>query len=297
MNSKQRKHHFTLLKGVRMKNRFLRTLFVAAITVVGITMLVAGSKKTITIKGSDTLVILAQRWAEKYMAAHPDVVIQVTGGGSGTGISALINGTTDFANASRSMKKSEMAKLQKKYSSPGNEIKVAKDGIALYINAENGVGVLSLAQLKAIYLAEVTNWKDVGGADAPIVLYGRENSSGTFVYFRDNVLDGKDYSPTMQSLPGTAAVVNAVVKDKNGIGYGGAAYAEGIKVVKVKKDDASKACVPTAETVKTGKYPIARYLYMYSRAKPSNEKKDYIDWILGPEGQKLVTEVGYFPVK
>jgi phosphate transport system substrate-binding protein len=280
-----------------MKNRILRTALVAAVAVVGASLLVAASKKTITIKGSDTLVILAQRWAEKYMAQHPEVVIQVTGGGSGTGISALINGTTDFANASRSMKKSEMSKLKQRYNTLGNEIKVAKDGITIYTNGANPVEELSLAQLKAIYLAEVTNWKDVGGSDAPIILYGRENSSGTFVYFRDNVLDGKDYSATMQSLPGTAAVVNAVVKDVNGIGYGGAAYAEGIRVVKVKKDASSPAYAPDLETVKTGRYPIARYLYMYSRSKPTGDMKAYIDWILGPEGQELVSKVGYFPVK
>lgn len=280
-----------------MKNRILRTALVAAVAVAGVTLLVAAAKKTITIKGSDTLVILAQRWAEKYMTTHPEVVIQVTGGGSGTGISALINGTTDFANASREMKKSEMSKLKQRYNTLGNEIKVAKDGITVYAHAGNPVEELTLAQIKAIYLAEVTNWKDVGGPDAPIILYGRENSSGTFVYFRDNVLDGKDYSPTMQSLPGTAAVVNAVVKDKNGIGYGGAAYAEGIKIVKVKKDASSPAYAPNLETVKNDQYPIARFLYMYSRSKPTGDMKAYIDWILSPEGQELVTLVGYFPVK
>ncbi|MBN1306542.1 MAG: phosphate ABC transporter substrate-binding protein [Chitinispirillaceae bacterium] len=280
-----------------MKKRILNQIRVIAVALAGIMLFVAAAKKTITIKGSDTLVILAQRWAEKYMASHSDVVIQVTGGGSGVGISALINGTTDFANASREMKKSEIDKLKQRYNTLGNEIKVAKDGITLYANAANAVDELSLAQIKAIYLAEITNWRDVGGDDAPIVLYGRENSSGTYVYFRDNVLDGNDYSATMQSLPGTAAVVNAVVKDKNGIGYGGAAYAEGIKVIKVKKDASSPGYAPTAASVKSNQYPIARYLYMYSRSKPTGAMKAYVDWILGPEGQELVTKVGYFPVK
>jgi phosphate transport system substrate-binding protein len=280
-----------------MKTRFFRTVLATAAAMTSIAMLVASARKTITIKGSDTLVILSQRWAEKYMVAHPDVVIQVTGGGSGTGLSALINGTTDFANASRAIKPGEVEKLRKKYRSSGKEIKVAKDGITLYINAANGIDELTIAQLRAIYLAEVTNWKDIGGFDAPIVLYGRENSSGTFVYFREHVLDDKDYSPTMQSLPGTAAVVNAVAKDRNGIGYGGAAYAEGVKVVKVKKDDTSAAYAATAETIRNDQYPISRYLYMYSRTEPTGEMKALVDWILGPEGQKLVSEVGYFPVK
>jgi phosphate transport system substrate-binding protein len=279
-----------------MTRKIIQTIAVAALIAVCGTMFVAASKKTITVKGSDTMVILAQRWAEKYMAAHPDVVVQVTGGGSGTGISALINGTTDFANASREMKKSEIGKLKERYNTLGNELKVAKDGITIYTHSSNSVSELTLDQIKAIYLAEITNWKDVGGVDAPIVMYGRENSSGTFVYFRDNVLGGKDYSPSMQSLPGTAAVVNAVSKDKNGIGYGGAAYAEGIKIVKVKKDAASTGYAPTAENVKNNVYPIARYLFMYSRSKPAGAMKEFSEWILSPEGQELVSKVGYFPV-
>lgn len=280
-----------------MNQRLLRKLQLGLILLAAMLAGLAASRKTITIKGSDTLVILAQRWAEVYMKKHPDVIIQVTGGGSGTGISALINGTTDFANASRPMKQREKDKLKKKYNSPGKEITVAKDGITIYLNSKNKVEELSLAQLKAIYLAEVTNWKDVGGSDAPIVLYGRDNSSGTFVYFRDHVLEGNDYHTSMQSLPGTSALVNAVVKDVNGIGYGGAAYAEGIKVCKVKKDNKSTACVPTLETVKSGHYPIARSLYMYARSEPKGYQKEYINFILSPEGQKIVGKVGYFPVK
>lgn len=280
-----------------MKNGLNSRIFVVVFTVLTGLMLIAAARKTITVKGSDTLVILSQRWAEKYMEDHPNLIIQVTGGGTGTGISALINGITDFANASRSMKKREKEKLKKKYRSPGYEIKVAKDGVTIYINADNTVSELSMGQLRSIYLAEVTNWKDVGGVDAPIILYGRENSSGTFEFFREHVLGGNDYSQTMLSLPGTAAVVNAVVRDKNGIGYGGVAYAEGIKIVTIKVDDNSKAYAPSRETIKNGSYPIARYLYMYSRAEPSAEKKAFVDWILSPEGQKIVSEVGYFPVR
>jgi phosphate transport system substrate-binding protein len=279
-----------------MIKKYIKTASVIGLALAGSLLFVAAAKKTITIKGSDTMVILAQRWAEKYMASHPEVVVQVTGGGSGTGISALINGTTDFANASREMKKSEIDKLKQRFNTLGNEIKVAKDGITIYTHASNAISELSIAQIRAIYLGEISNWKEVGGNDAPIVVYGRENSSGTYVYFRDNVLNGKDYTASMQSLPGTAAVVNAVVKDKNGIGYGGAAYAEGIKIIKVKKDESSEAIAPTAETIKNNTYPISRYLYMYSRSKPSGAMKDYSDWILSAEGQEIVSKVGYFPV-
>jgi phosphate transport system substrate-binding protein len=263
----------------------------------GLGLVAATAKKTVTVKGSDTMVILAQRWAEQYMAKNSDVTVQVTGGGSGVGISALINGTTDIATSSRPMKKSEMDKVKMRYNSLGFETKVAKDGITLYVNEGNSVSELSLDQIKSIYLGEITNWKDVGGADAKIILYGRENSSGTYVYFRDNVLAGQDYSPTMQSLPGTAAVVNAVSKDNLSIGYGGAAYAHGVKVVKVKKDASSPAYAATEETIKNNVYPITRFLFMYTKARPEGEAKKLVDWILSDEGQAVVSKVGYFPVK
>jgi phosphate transport system substrate-binding protein len=253
--------------------------------------------QNITVKGSDTMVILAQRWAEKYMATHPDVSVQVTGGGSGTGISALINGTTDICNASRKMKAAEREKLKQRFSSLGVEVPSARDGLAVYLNDGSPVSELTLDQVKDIYTGKLTNWKDVGGPDAKIVLYGRENNSGTYVYFRDNVLKGADFAPGMQSLPGTAAVVNAVSKDKLGIGFGGAAYAKGIKYAKIKKDAGSPAYEPTAETVKNGSYPITRYLYMYLKSRPTGALKQYIDWTLSPEGQAVVAEVGFFPVK
>jgi phosphate transport system substrate-binding protein len=254
-------------------------------------------EEKITVKGSDTMVILAQRWAEKYMAVHPDVVIQVTGGGSGTGISALINGSTDICNASRPMKASEFDKLKQRYGTRGVEIKSALDGLSVYVNESNKIQELSLDQLKDIYTAKVTNWRELGGANEKIILYGRENSSGTYVYFKDNVLMGDDYTSTMQTMPGTAAVVNAVAKDKFGIGYGGAAYGKGIREVKVKKDASSPAYPPTLENIKSGKYPISRYLYMYVRNRPTGALKEYIDWTLSEDGQKIVTEVGYFPIR
>jgi len=251
----------------------------------------------ITVKGSDTMVILAQRWAEVYMSKNSGATIQVTGGGSGVGIAALINGTTDLCNSSRPMKPSEREKLKQRYNSLGVEIKVAKDGLSLYQNESNSIKELSIDQIKSIYTGKITNWKDVGGANAKIIVYGRENSSGTYVYFKDNVLGGADFTSTMQSMPGTAAVVNAVAKDKNAIGFGGAAYAKGIKFIKVKKDANSAGYEPTAENVKSGDYPISRFLYIYSKSKPTGAIKEYIDWILSSEGQQLVSKVGYFPVK
>lgn len=253
--------------------------------------------ETITVKGSDTMVILAQRWAEVYMTKHPAVSIQVTGGGSGTGLSALINGTTDIANASRPMKRSEMEKLKQRYSSLGVEIKVAKDGLSVYVNVASPVKELTIAQIRDIYTGKITDWKDVGGEPGKIILYSRENNSGTYVFFKEHVLENADFAPRTQNLPGTASVVHAVSRDKMGIGYGGAAYASGIRTVPIKMDDASPAVMPTEETVLNDTYPISRYLYLYLRSRPTGALKEYVDWILGPEGQALVSKVGYFPVK
>ena len=165
----------------------------------------------ITIKGSDTMVILSQKWAEVYMKTNPNASVQVTGGGSGVGISALINGATDIANSSRPMKQPEIEKLKSRYNTLGVEIPCAKDGITVFLNESNPVKELSIQQLSGIFSGKITNWKDVGGSDAPITLYGRENSSGTYVYFKDNVVKN-DYAASCQTLPGTAAVVNAVKK-------------------------------------------------------------------------------------
>ncbi len=250
----------------------------------------------ITVKGSDTMVILAQKWAEVFMKKNPNISIQVTGGGSGVGVSALINGSTDICNSSRKMSQTEIDKLKARYNTLGIEIPCAKDGITVYLHPTNKVKELTIKQLSDIYSGRITNWKSVGGVDAEIKLYGRENSSGTYVFFKDNVVKA-DYAANCQTLPGTAAVVNAVKKDINGIGYGGAAYSTGIEICKVKKDAKSIAYAATAETIKSNQYPITRYLYMYVRNRPSGAIKTYIDWILSSEGQALVTQVGYFPVR
>ena len=204
----------------------------------------------VTVKGSDTMVVLGQRWAEEFMKKKPGTTIQVTGGGSGTGISALINGTTDVCEASRAMKDAEKKQLAEKAGAPPIETIVAKDGLSVYVNDTNPLNELTMDQLKQIFTGKVENWKQVGGPDAKIIPYSRENSSGTYVFFKEHVLQNADYTPRAQAMPGTAAVVNAVVKEKFGIGYGGADYAKGIKVLKVKKDDKSPAIAPDAKTVK-----------------------------------------------
>lgn len=249
----------------------------------------------VTVKGSDTMVILVQRWAEAFMKKHPEASVQVTGGGSGTGIAALVNGTTVIAASSRSMKPAEAKRIEQRFKAKPVEIPVAKDGVAFYVHESNPISSLTIEQLRSIYLGDIRNWKEVGGEDAPIVLYSRENSSGTYMYVMDELLQGEDFSPRAQSLPGTAAVVNAVAREKRAIGYGGAAYAAGIKELKVKKD--GKEYAPTLDAVRKGEYPLSRDLYFYLRGPATGDVKAFIDFALSPEGQKIVSEVGYFPLK
>jgi len=253
--------------------------------------------KSITIKGSDTMVILGQRWAEVYMSKNPGAVLQVTGGGSGTGIAALINGTTDVCQASRPMKSSERTKLKERYFTTGTEIAVAKDGLTVYLNESNPLKQLTLDQLRSIYVGDVTNWKDVGGEDLEITMYGRENNSGTYVFFKDNILKGDDFSPTVATLPGTASVVNAVSKDPGGVGYGGAAYGKGIKFCPIARAAGDSAYTPDAEHVGNGSYPLSRDLYWYLRNKPDGDVKKLVDWVLSPDGQAVVVDAGYFPIQ
>lgn len=256
----------------------------------------AAAAGALSIKGSDTMVILGQRWAEDYMKKNPGTTVQVTGGGSGTGISALINGTTDVCQSSRPMSASEKEKVRDRYNTTGVEIPVARDGLAVYVGDTNPLTEISMDQLKQVFTGKVTNWKELGGPDAKIIVYSRENSSGTYVFFKEHVLKGMDYTPRAQTMPGTAAVVNAVSKEKFGIGYGGAAYAKGIKILKIKKDAGSPGVLPDLANVKSGAYALSRPLFFYTRNKPSGDIKAFIDWVLSAEGQAIVSKVGYFPI-
>jgi phosphate transport system substrate-binding protein len=257
---------------------------------------IGAEQRNITVKGSDTMVILGQRWAEVYMQKHPGVTIQVTGGGSGTGIAALINGTTDIAESSRPMKDKEKADAKSKRSKDVLELPVAVDGLAVYVHETNPVAELSLAQIKAIYTGAAKNWKEVGGRDERIILYSRENNSGTYVYFKEHVLENADYYPTAQTLPGTAAVINAVARDRRGIGYGGIAYGKGIKHLRVKKDASSPAVEPSMENVLAARYPISRHLYWYFVGLPAGDLEALAQWVLSKEGQSVVENVGYYPL-
>ncbi|MCU0771639.1 MAG: phosphate ABC transporter substrate-binding protein [Verrucomicrobia bacterium] len=272
-------------------------LLVLLAAIMGGSLPFSASAGNITAKGSDTMVILAQKWAELYMQKNPDNKIQVTGGGSGTGFAALQNKTTDLANASRPIKPKEVSACIKAFGKRPTEYKVALDGLSVYVNNESAIGELTLDQLDGIFTGKIRNWKEVGGGDAPITIYSRENSSGTYEFFKEHVLKGKDFAASAQTMPGTAAVLQAVAKDKNGIGYGGAAYGEGAKHLKVKKDETSPGVEPIADNIANQSYPIWRYLYIY--VNPDLDKAEigaYLKWIRSDEGQKVVEQVGYFPL-
>jgi phosphate transport system substrate-binding protein len=267
------------------------------------TPLAAGD--TITVKGSDTMVILSQRWAEEYMKERNDVTIQVTGGGSGTGIAALINGTTTLANSSRPIKPEEKD-AAKKNGIDVVEVKTAMDALAVVVNAANPVDHLTMNQIGKIYTGYINNWKQVGGPDKKILRYTRESNSGTYVFFKEHVLNNRDYAADAQTMPGTSAVAEAVSKDASGIGFGGVAYFATnpkLKILKIAKDDKSQPIFPLLadgkinfEMVWSQTYPISRYLYVYSAGQPKGAVKEYLDWILGPKGQEIVEKIEYVPM-
>lgn len=255
----------------------------------------AQKSSTLTIKGSDTMVILAQKWAQAFMKANPGKVVQVSGGGSGTGIAALLNGTADLADASRPMKDKEKKQLVKRRGAQAQEFRVALDALAVYVPAASKVTSLTIPQLKKIFRGQAKNWKEVGGEDRPIILYSRENNSGTYAYFKEHVLDNEDFAATAQTLPGTAAVINAVSKDPGGIGYGGIGYAKGVRTIDV-APAGGEPVKPSMANATSGKYPLSRYLNIYSAGEPTGVAKEYLDFVLSPKGQEIVEGVGYYPL-
>jgi len=262
----------------------------------------AKAARTIENKGSDTLVNLALAWAEAYMRLHPEVRISVTGGGSGTGIAAMINGTVDIANASREMKQEEIAAAQANGISPV-EFVVARDAIAVVVNPSNPVERLTLQQISDIYTGKITNWRQVGGEDRPIVLLSRESNSGTYVYFLEHVIrlgkqdSGLLFSPETLLMPSSEGISAEVRQNPNAIGYDGLGYVTpDQKVLPTARDANSPYVLPSVETVNDGSYPISRPLYMYTAGEPTGQVRAYLDWVLS-EGQSLVTELGFVPLK
>ena len=259
------------------------------------------SLQTIENKGSDTLVNLALSWAELYMKQYTDIAISVTGGGSGTGIAAMINGTVNIANASREMKKEEIAAAQANGFQPV-EFVVARDAIAVVVNPKNPVNQLTLQQISGIYTGEITNWRQVGGEDRPIVLLSRESNSGTYVYFLENVLRMGDtksellFSPDTLLMPSSEGISTEIRQNPNAIGYDGLGYVTPDQKVLAVANGVNKPYIlPAIETVNDGTYPISRPLYMYTAGEPTGRVADYMKWVLA-EGQAQVSKLGFVPL-
>ncbi|MCK4962903.1 MAG: phosphate ABC transporter substrate-binding protein, partial [Anaerolineales bacterium] len=253
-------------------------------------------------KGSDTIVNLALAWAESYQDSHSEVRISVTGGGSGTGIAALINASVDIANASRKIKPEEQARAEANGVFPV-EFVIARDAIAIIVNHENPVDHLSIDQISDIYSGAVNNWRQVGGEDRPIVRLSRETNSGTHVYFLEQVLRGGDkndrtlFSTDTLLLPSSEGISAEIRQNPNAIGYDGLGYVtEDLKVIAVSLDATGPFVLPSPETVDSEQYPIARDLYMYTAGEPTGEIKAYLDWILSSEAQRIVSELGFVPI-
>jgi len=252
---------------------------------------------TIKIKGSDTLLPLAQKWAEKYMKKDATSSITVTGGGSGVGIAALIDGTTDIATASRKIKMDERLKLQeagKAY----KEVTVANDALSVIVNPGNRITKLTREQLEGIFTGKYTNWSQVGGDDMKIVAYSRESSSGTYEFFKEHVLNKKNFASSCLLMPATGSIIQSVSQTKGAIGYVGMAYVNSsVKDISVSYDQGKTYILPTLQNALNKTYPIVRPLFFYYLTAVEGKVKPFVDWVLSAEGQKVVTDVGYIPLQ
>ncbi|MCC7128784.1 MAG: phosphate-binding protein [Anaerolineae bacterium UTCFX2] len=261
-----------------------------------------GSPAAIQNQGSDTMVNLALAWAEAYQAIHPDIRVSVTGGGTGTGIAALINGTVDLANASREIKPEEETSAKRNGIQPVEHV-VARDAIAIIVHPENPVSQLTLRQISDIYSGAINNWQEVGGEDRVIVRLSRETNSGTHIYFLEEVLRlGEKDNKTLFSvdtllLPSSQGITAEVSDNPNAIGYDGLGYVTpDVKIIKVARREDSPYVLPSTTTVNDSSYPIARDLYMYTAGEPAGNIRDYLNWILTPTAQKIVFDLGFVPI-
>ncbi len=248
------------------------------------------------LKGSDTVLPLAQKEAENYMKENKMAKITVTGGGSGVGLASLIDGTTDIAMASRKMKMSEKMKLQEA-GKASKEVIVAYDALAVVVNTGNSVGQLTREQLEDIFTGKIKNWKEVGGTDMQIVVYSRETSSGTYEFFKEHVMNNKNYASSVLSMPATGSIIQSISQTKGAIGYVGLAYIEkDVKAIKVSYDKGKTFVAPSMATAKDKTYPVIRPLYYYYITSIEKMVKPFVDYMLSAQGQKTVEEIGYVPL-
>lgn len=256
------------------------------------------NSKSFMIKGSDTMVQLMSLLSESYMKTNPENKISITGGGSGTGISALLNGTTDICASSRDIEEKEISIGKAKNIVPVS-IVIGNDGLAVVVHKDNPINELTMEQVKKIYTGEYKNWKDLGGQDQPIDVYSRESSSGTYKFFQEHVLNKKDYAKEVKLMPSTQTIIQSVSDSKWAVGYSGLGYTKNanIKILGIKKDDSSPVVMPSEKTVLDKTYSIARPLYLIFNGEPQGELKKFVDFCLSEAGQKIVEESGYVKVK
>ncbi|UCE65025.1 MAG: PstS family phosphate ABC transporter substrate-binding protein [Candidatus Zixiibacteriota bacterium] len=257
----------------------------------------SAAQDQLLIKGSDTMVHLGSTWAEAFMNMHKDIEVSVTGGGSGTGIAALMNGTTDICMASRKIKDKEMKMAAEKNITP-REFVVARDGIAVVVNPANPLDEATVEQIGKIYTGQYTSWKQLGGPEKRIVILSRESSSGTYIFFQEHVLGKKDYTPNARLMPATSSIIQTVANDNWAIGYVGLGYAleAGDRVKVLAMDDGKGPVLPNKETVNMGEYSISRPLHLYTNGMPTGLTKDFIDFCLSDQGQGIVEQTGYIKV-
>ncbi len=247
------------------------------------------------IKGSDTVLPLTQALSEMFMQRHPSASVTVTGGGSGVGISALMDGTTDLAMASRRIKFSEKMSMKQAHHEPC-EVVAAYDALAVIVHPSNPVSRLTREQLEAIYRGKITNWRQVGGPDARIVVYSRETSSGTYEFFRESVLRGKNYMAGVLSMPATGAIIQSVRQTRGAIGYVGLAYLNRyVKPIAVSYDGGRTYVLPSIKTAMSRRYPVVRPLYYYYEKSQEARVRPFLDFVASPAGRKKTLQVGFLP--
>ncbi len=251
---------------------------------------VMAEETTLSISGSTTVLPIASACAEAFMDAHPDVDVQVSGGGSGAGIKAIGEGVVSLAMASRELKDEEKTKYPNLQT-----VAVAKDGIAVIVNPENAVEALTLKQIKDIYTGTITGWQDVGGETAKIEIVGRDSASGTREFFFERVLNKEDFTKFMLEKNSNGAVQQYVSQTPTAIGYVGMGFEDGVKVIEITGDD-GKNSKPSVETVKSGAYPLSRELYFVTAGEPEGLAKEFLDFVLSAEGQKIVEEQGFVSI-
>lgn len=248
------------------------------------------ARSSLRIKGSDTMLLLTTRWAEEFMRVHPRIAVYTEGGGTETGIDALIEGNTDLCAASRTLRAEEVRRLLQKRGSLGISVLTAKDALSVYLHPDNPVGSLTMQQITGLFTGEIRNWRDVGGADLPVTVISRAPNSGTFLFFEEHVLQGRPYSRDAETVATTEAVIRRVRELPGAVGYGGLPYGEDLRHVAV------EGIKPTSDNVRNGSYPISRYLYLYASRPLEGELKLFVDWVLSNAGQTVVRSVGYIPL-